>query len=87
LISTITFCPLVSWLNQYGGARRRFRLADPAGATRWTPETSLAFINGLGIQLAVLSLPNDVESALTAAGADPAATKDVSCRSSLSKNT
>src|SRR5258708_30802052 len=39
----------------------------PAGATRWTPETSLAFMDGLGIQLAVLSLPNDVESTLPAA--------------------
>jgi hypothetical protein len=28
----------------------------PAGATRWTPETSLAFMDGLGIQLAVLSM-------------------------------
>jgi len=38
----------------------------PDGAARWTPQTSLAFMDGLGIQLAVLSLPNDVESALPA---------------------
>ena len=39
----------------------------PAGATHWTPQTSLAFMDVLGIQLAVLSLPNDVESTLPAA--------------------
>ncbi|MDT5094663.1 MAG: 6-methylsalicylate decarboxylase [Mycobacterium sp.] len=38
----------------------------PAGTTRWTPETSLAFMDGLGIQTAVLSLPNDMESGLPA---------------------
>ncbi|MCW2690572.1 MAG: hypothetical protein JWR37_5462, partial [Mycobacterium sp.] len=39
----------------------------PAAAVRWTPETSLAFMDGLGIQMAVLSLPNDLESTLPAA--------------------
>jgi predicted TIM-barrel fold metal-dependent hydrolase len=39
----------------------------PAGASRWTPQTSLAFMDVLGIQLAVLSLPNDVESTLPTA--------------------
>ena len=39
----------------------------PPGATHWTPETSLAFMDVLGIQLAMLSLPNDVESTLPAA--------------------
>jgi 6-methylsalicylate decarboxylase len=39
----------------------------PTGATHWTPETSLAFMDSLGIQQAVLSLPNDMESALPAA--------------------
>ena len=31
----------------------------PAGVACWTPETSLAFMDGLGIQTAALSLPND----------------------------
>jgi predicted TIM-barrel fold metal-dependent hydrolase len=39
----------------------------PTGAKHWTPETSLAFMDGLGIQQAVLSFPNDAESALPAA--------------------
>jgi 6-methylsalicylate decarboxylase len=47
------------------GANNGWRFPD--GATRWTPETSLAFMDGLGIQLAVLSLPNDVESTLPTA--------------------
>src|SRR3954453_5435747 len=47
------------------GANNSWRFPD--GATRWTPQTSLAFMDVLGIQLAVLSLPNDVESTLPAA--------------------
>ena len=38
----------------------------PGGAPHWTPETSLAFMDGLGIQAAVLSLPSDLESGLPA---------------------
>jgi predicted TIM-barrel fold metal-dependent hydrolase len=38
----------------------------PGGGPRWTPETSLAFMDGLGIQTAVLSLPNDLEHGLPA---------------------
>jgi 6-methylsalicylate decarboxylase len=38
----------------------------PGGAPHWTPETSLAFMDGLGIQAAVLSLPSDLESDLPA---------------------
>ncbi|MDT8914439.1 amidohydrolase family protein [Amycolatopsis sp. PS_44_ISF1] len=33
----------------------------PGGAPRWTPEASLAFMDGHGIRTAVLSLPNDLE--------------------------
>jgi hypothetical protein len=44
------------------GANNGWRFPD--GATRWTPETSLVFMDVLGIQLAVLSLPNDMESTL-----------------------
>src|SRR5882672_3780416 len=36
----------------------------PGGGPRWTPATSLAFMDGLGIQTAVLSLPSDLESSL-----------------------
>ncbi|MDT5126760.1 MAG: 6-methylsalicylate decarboxylase [Mycobacterium sp.] len=38
----------------------------PGGGPHWTPETSLAFMDGLGIQTAVLSLPNDLEHGLPA---------------------
>ncbi|MDT7707581.1 MAG: 6-methylsalicylate decarboxylase [Pseudonocardiales bacterium] len=38
----------------------------PGGAARWTPETSLAFMEGHGIRTAVLSLPNDLERNLPA---------------------
>jgi predicted TIM-barrel fold metal-dependent hydrolase len=38
----------------------------PGGAARWTPETSLAFMDGLGIRTAILSLPNDLERSLPA---------------------
>jgi predicted TIM-barrel fold metal-dependent hydrolase len=38
----------------------------PGGAAHWTPEASLAFMDGLGIRTAVLSLPNDLERSLPA---------------------
>jgi len=39
----------------------------PGGAApRWTPESSLAFMDGLGIRTAILSLPNDLEQNLPA---------------------
>jgi predicted TIM-barrel fold metal-dependent hydrolase len=38
----------------------------PGGGPLWTPEKSLAFMDGLGIQTAVLSLPNDLEHGLPA---------------------
>ncbi|MGP4018025.1 amidohydrolase family protein [Saccharopolyspora sp. 5N708] len=38
----------------------------PIGAMRWTPETSLAFMDGLGIKTAILSLPNDLDRNLPA---------------------
>ncbi|HEX3786658.1 MAG TPA: amidohydrolase family protein [Pseudonocardiaceae bacterium] len=43
------------WRFPTGGAR-----------TRWTPQTSLAFMDNLGIRTAVLSLPNDLEHNLAA---------------------
>jgi predicted TIM-barrel fold metal-dependent hydrolase len=39
----------------------------PGGAPSWSPEASLEFMDGLGIQTAVLSLPNDLEYRLPAA--------------------
>lgn len=33
----------------------------PTGAPQWTPETSLAFMDGIGTRTAILSLPNDLE--------------------------
>jgi 6-methylsalicylate decarboxylase len=30
----------------------------------WAPEVSASFMDGLGIQTAILSLPNDVDSSL-----------------------
>jgi hypothetical protein len=38
----------------------------PGGTPRWTAETSLEFMDGLGIQTAVLSLPSDLEHTLPA---------------------
>jgi predicted TIM-barrel fold metal-dependent hydrolase len=38
----------------------------PGGAPQWTPETSLAFMDDLGITTAMLSLPNDLERGLPA---------------------
>lgn len=38
----------------------------PEGGPGWTAESSLAFMDGLGIQTAVLSLPNDLEHHLPA---------------------
>jgi predicted TIM-barrel fold metal-dependent hydrolase len=38
----------------------------PGGAPRWTPETSVAFMDDHGIQTAVLSLPSDLVSGLPA---------------------
>jgi predicted TIM-barrel fold metal-dependent hydrolase len=36
----------------------------PEDTPAWTPQVSVAFMDGLGIQTAILSLPNDVESYL-----------------------
>lgn len=36
----------------------------PEGTPMWTPEVSVAFMDGLGIQTAILSLPNDLDSVL-----------------------
>lgn len=36
----------------------------PDGQTIWTPQTSVAFMDGIGIQTAILSLPNDIETYL-----------------------
>jgi 6-methylsalicylate decarboxylase len=44
-----------------------WRFPTGGGLGQWTPETSLAFMDGLGIQTAVLSLPNDLERNLPAA--------------------
>ncbi|MDT5010896.1 MAG: 6-methylsalicylate decarboxylase [Mycobacterium sp.] len=38
----------------------------PGGTPHWTPDTSLEFMDGLGIQTAVLSLPSDLEHNLPA---------------------
>jgi hypothetical protein len=38
----------------------------PGAGPRWTQEMSLAFMDGLGIQTAVLSLPNDLAHGLPA---------------------
>ncbi|WP_328609310.1 amidohydrolase [Amycolatopsis sp. NBC_00345] len=39
----------------------------PEGAPRWSPATSVAFMDGLGIDTAILSLPNDLEHVLPVA--------------------
>lgn len=41
-----------------------WRFPNDVGIAPWTPETSLAFMDGLGIHTAILSLPNDLEQML-----------------------